>query len=165
MAFIDLHGHSRKKSSFIYGPYYPLHSNKYLKIRVMAKLLSDATEMFRYYSCKFKTEAYKQNCARLSVWRKFRVMNSFTLEASMHGFIQEITKVSKNGVGMEQIERKRITRPFKEKNLMKIGNKVAEMLQEYQELMEEERKRREARALELKAKKKKPRVLEFLRKN
>lgn len=26
MAFIDMHGHSRKKNVFIYGPYEPLHS-------------------------------------------------------------------------------------------------------------------------------------------
>ena len=40
MAYFDIHGHSRKKSIFLYGPYYPLHSNRYVKIRVMAKLLS-----------------------------------------------------------------------------------------------------------------------------
>jgi len=26
LAFVDMHGHSRKKNSFIYGPYQPLHS-------------------------------------------------------------------------------------------------------------------------------------------
>ena len=59
MAYFDIHGHSRKKSIFLYGPYYPLHSNRYVKIRVMAKLLSDLSEMFRFYSCKFKNEIYK----------------------------------------------------------------------------------------------------------
>ncbi len=165
MAYVDLHGHSKKKSTFIYGPYYALHTNKYLKVRVMAKLLSDLTEMFRFYSCKFKNEAYKQNCARLTIWRKFRVMNCFTLEASMHGFIQEVTKTVKNRMGCEEVQRKRITRPFKEKNLMSLGTKIGEMFLEYYELMEEERKRREAKAVELKLKKRKPRVLDSLRKN
>lgn len=27
-----MHGHSRKKNVFIYGPYYPLHNDKYLKM-------------------------------------------------------------------------------------------------------------------------------------
>lgn len=30
IAFIDMHGHSRKKNVFIYGPPVPLHSMKYL---------------------------------------------------------------------------------------------------------------------------------------
>lgn len=29
-AFIDIHGHSRKKSIFIYGPHFPLHNERYL---------------------------------------------------------------------------------------------------------------------------------------
>lgn len=48
VAFIDMHGHSRKKNVFIYGPHYPLHNSKYLKMRVLPKLLSDKTQMFRY---------------------------------------------------------------------------------------------------------------------
>jgi hypothetical protein len=42
-AFIDMHGHSRKKNVFIFGPYYPLHSEKYLKMRVIPKLIADET--------------------------------------------------------------------------------------------------------------------------
>jgi hypothetical protein len=34
-AFIDIHGHSRKKSIFIYGPHFPLHNERYLKMRVL----------------------------------------------------------------------------------------------------------------------------------
>ena len=53
-SFIDIHGHSRKKSIFIYGPYFPLHNERYLKMRVLPKLLSEKTDMFRFYSCKFR---------------------------------------------------------------------------------------------------------------
>ena len=53
-AFIDIHGHSRKKSVFVYGPHFPLHSERYLKMRVLPQLLSERTEMFRFYSCKFR---------------------------------------------------------------------------------------------------------------
>jgi hypothetical protein len=40
-AFIDMHGHSKKKNVFVYGPYYPLHNEKYLKMRILPKLVSE----------------------------------------------------------------------------------------------------------------------------
>ena len=49
-AFIDMHGHSRKKNVFIYGPQYPLSSEKYCRTRILSKLLSEETEMFRYHT-------------------------------------------------------------------------------------------------------------------
>jgi cytosolic carboxypeptidase protein 2/3 len=48
-----MHGHSRKKNAFIFGPQVPLHSEEYLKMRVVPKLLSEETDMFRYHSCSF----------------------------------------------------------------------------------------------------------------
>lgn len=50
LAFIDVHSHSNRKSIFMYGPYYPLHSSNYMKIRVIPKLMSERTAMFRFYS-------------------------------------------------------------------------------------------------------------------
>ena len=41
--FIDIHGHSRKKSVFMYGPHFPLHNEGYLKSKVIPKLLDDKT--------------------------------------------------------------------------------------------------------------------------
>ena len=54
LAFIDMHGHSRKKCVFMYGPEFPIHDNKYLQMRVLPKLVSEQTEMFRFFSCKFR---------------------------------------------------------------------------------------------------------------
>ena len=59
LGFIDIHGHSRKKNVFIYGPYQPLHSDRYLRMRVLPKLLAERTEMFRYFACKFRNEKSK----------------------------------------------------------------------------------------------------------
>jgi len=42
-SFIDIHGHSRKKGVFMYGPHFPLHNEKYLKMRVLPKLLDERT--------------------------------------------------------------------------------------------------------------------------
>ena len=68
--FFDLHGHSSKKSVFIYGPRYPLHSEHYVGIRVLPKLLQSRTPVFRYYSCRFANEQSKQNCSRLALSRE-----------------------------------------------------------------------------------------------
>jgi cytosolic carboxypeptidase protein 2/3 len=83
---MDIHGHSRKKSIFIYGPHFPLHNEKYLKMRVLPKLLSERTEMFRFYSCKFRIQKSKLKAARVVLWKEFNIMNCFTLEASFHGY-------------------------------------------------------------------------------
>jgi cytosolic carboxypeptidase protein 2/3 len=37
--YFDIHGHSSKKSVFMYGPRFPLHSEHYLKIRILPKLI------------------------------------------------------------------------------------------------------------------------------
>ena len=89
LAFIDLHGHSRKKSVFIYGPYFPLHSERYLRMRILPKLLSERTNMFRYFACKFRNERSKRKAARLILCKEFNLMNSFTCEASFHGYMDE----------------------------------------------------------------------------
>lgn len=88
-SFIDIHGHSRKKSIFIYGPHFPLHNERYLKMRVLPKLLSEGTEMFRFYSCKFRIQKSKLKAARVVLWKEFNIMNCFTLEASFHGYLNK----------------------------------------------------------------------------
>ena len=87
LAFFDLHGHSRKKSVFFYGPRYPLHHRNYFKQRVIPKLFSEQSEIFRYYSCKFRTEKEKGATARIVMWKEFGIMNSFTLETSFMGYL------------------------------------------------------------------------------
>jgi len=88
-AFIDIHGHSRKKSAFMYGPSYPLHNERYFKCRVLPKLVDEKTQMFRFYSCKFRIEKSKLKAARVVLFREFGIMNCFTLEASFHGYIDK----------------------------------------------------------------------------
>jgi len=87
LGFIDIHGHSRKKSVFMYGPHYPLHNERYFKCKVLPKLIDAKTDMFRFYSCKFRIEKSKLKTARVVLFKEFGIMNCFTLEASFHGFI------------------------------------------------------------------------------
>ncbi len=85
--FLDMHGHSRKKNAFMYGPYFPLHSLKYLRVRVIPKLMAERTDMFRYWACKFRVEKSKKRAARIVLWKEFGITNCYTLEASFHGFL------------------------------------------------------------------------------
>lgn len=57
--YIDLHGHSIKKNSFLYGPEHELNSNKYNECRILARCLSNLTSMFRYYSCIWRISTSK----------------------------------------------------------------------------------------------------------
>ena len=88
LAFLDLHQHSKKKSIFIYGPHFPLHSDKYLLIRIIPKLLSERSELFRFFSCRFRYDKYKENCARITVEKLYNIVNCFTVECSAYGFIR-----------------------------------------------------------------------------
>jgi hypothetical protein len=54
LAYLDIHATSSRKSIFIYGPYFPLHNSLYMKVRTIPKLISERTEMFRFFSSGFK---------------------------------------------------------------------------------------------------------------
>jgi cytosolic carboxypeptidase protein 2/3 len=87
--FIDVHTHPSKKSMFMYSDYVPLHSEHYLKVRVLPKLYGELTAMFRYYSTRFTDD--QQNVKRIaSLWKNLRVASApkcYTIEVSCQGFI------------------------------------------------------------------------------
>jgi hypothetical protein len=139
LAFIDMHGHSKKKSSFMYGPRYPLHNKRYFKMRVLPKLMSEKCEMFRYYSCKFRNEKSKQKAARLVIWKEYNLMNSFTLETSFHGYLNS----------------DRATIVFDEDNLKEIGRNLCTVMLSYMHLLEDEKRERAERRAARKKKLKK----------
>ena len=86
LAYIDMHGHSRKKNVFMYGPEYPIHDPRYIKMRILPKLLSESTQMFRFFSCKFRVTPAKIKTARVVLWKEFNIMNCYTLESSFQGY-------------------------------------------------------------------------------
>ena len=138
-AFIDIHGHSRKKSVFMYGPHYPLHNEKYLKSRVLPKLLDEKTQMFRFYSCKFRIEKSKLRAARVVLFKEFGIMNCFTLEASFHGYI----------------DKDRTTAELTTEALEEMGKVLGVGIHEYSELVEEDDRQRYWVREQIKSKKKK----------
>jgi len=143
LAFIDVHQHSKKKSIFLYGPYFPLHSDKYIKVRLIPKILSEITEMFRYYSCRFRSERYKESCARITMGKIFNVVNCFCLECSSFGFISK----------------DRVTVQFGEKELIEFGRNLCESLLEYCLILEHDRKVKEELKVKIEEKKKKRKQL------
>jgi len=143
LGYFDLHAHSKKKCVFIYGPYYPLHSTRYLKVRVFAKLLSSFTEMFRFKACKFRQDQDKMTAARLVISREFDIMNSFTIEASFYGFIDD--------------ERKTVE--FSQAFYEMMGKYINDALFDYYNLLEEERISRLHRVCLKKFKKQKKHII------
>jgi hypothetical protein len=134
-AYLDVHAHSGRKSIFMYGPHFPLHSSKYMKIRTIPKLISERTEMFRFFSCKFKHDKYKENCARLAICRDFDVTHSFTIESSQYGFLNK--------------HRETIT--FNPGLLQEFGECMVHSLFEYALIQDEDRRLKMALAKKLKA--------------
>jgi hypothetical protein len=88
LLYCDLHGHSRKRNSFIYGCNRAANGgfNSWTKVRLLPRILARNSHVFDINSCKFKVEKSKMGTARVVVWKEFEVTNSFTLENSFHGF-------------------------------------------------------------------------------
>jgi len=118
----------------MYGPYFPLHSSKYMKIRAIPKLVSERTEMFRFFSCKFKVEKYKENCARIAIWRDFNVTNCFTIETSSFGFLNKDRDTIQFNTGL----------------LQEFGECMVHSIFEFNLIQEEDRKIKIALAKKLK---------------
>ncbi|KAM3136569.1 hypothetical protein pb186bvf_011372 [Paramecium bursaria] len=71
---VDLHGHSRKQSSFVYGCAY---SSQVKTIeRVFALLMSKVT---------LKVESSKDKTARIQLWRELKINWVYTYECSFYG--------------------------------------------------------------------------------
>jgi len=142
MAYLDIHAHSGRKSIFMYGPYFPLHSSKYMKIRAIPKLVSERTEMFRFFSCKFKVEKYKENCARIAIWRDFDITNVFTVETSSFGFLNKERETVHFNTGL----------------LQEFGECMVHSIFEFNLIQEEDRKMKIELAKKLKAARKTKRM-------
>ncbi|CAD8207132.1 unnamed protein product [Paramecium octaurelia] len=80
---IDLHGHSRKQSSFVYGCAY---SSQVKTIeRVFALLMAKMNPFMDYSSCTFKVESSKDKTARIQIWRELKINWVYTYECSFFG--------------------------------------------------------------------------------
>ena len=145
--FIDIHGHSRKKSVFMYGPHFPLHNERYFKSKIFPKMLGEKTQMFRFWSCKFRIEKSKIKTARVVLFREFGIMNCFTLESSFHGFI----------------DTDRSTKELTTEKLEEMGSVLGLTMSDYMNLVEEDERQKVATREALRTKKKKLKARDIAR--
>ena len=92
LLFVDMHGHSRKKNTFLYGCD---HGSKNLEQRLLPRVYprllhnvfrSDTDGgFFSYQDCDFNVRKGKHSTGRVVAWRDVGVDNAFTLEASFAG--------------------------------------------------------------------------------
>ena len=103
VAFIDLHGHSRKSNVFCYGcetRYWNFnepcmseqervargsdHRVRPYVERVLPTVLSLTSPIFDLQSCNYRVSRKKESCSRVVAWRNF-TRSAFTIEASFKG--------------------------------------------------------------------------------
>lgn len=104
-----------------------MHNSKYMEVRVLPKLMSMMLpEIFRFQSCKFKNQSYKENCARLYCDKEAGITYSFCLECSQQGYHTLEHEPGEERIG--ETKTFRHVKQFDQKSLMLIGRKMCEAL-------------------------------------
>lgn len=78
---MDIHGHSKKKSSFMYGC---VSSKSPYLAKQLPYVLSRKMAHFNYYSCNFGLQKSKEGTSRITLW-KAGIDYSYTYELSFCG--------------------------------------------------------------------------------
>lgn len=88
LMFCDMHGHSKKMNSFIYGCNTAANGGftSWTKVRLLPRVIAKRSSLFSYPDCRFMVKPDKQGTGRVVVWKEFSITNSFTLETSMFGY-------------------------------------------------------------------------------
>ena len=55
-------------------------------MRLLPRIFAKRTYMFSLSDCCFRVTGDKAGTARITVWREFKVTNSFTFEVSLWGY-------------------------------------------------------------------------------
>jgi hypothetical protein len=86
LLFLDYHGHSTRKNAFLLGP--GICDAQLLNdIRILPKIMSMHSEIFRYPSCSFRLDNSKKTTAR-ALFGKLSGL-SYTIEASNWSFYSQ----------------------------------------------------------------------------
>ena len=89
LIYCDIHCHSKKKNSFLYGCNTAAEGapfSTWTQVRLLPRLLAKRSRYISLPSCRFVIDSCKLGTARVVVWKEFQVMNSFTLENSFYGY-------------------------------------------------------------------------------
>lgn len=134
--FCDLHGHSRKQNAFFYGCSYKNYEQegriKNALLRIIPLLCCHKNPIFSFPGSSFRIEKAKESTGRVVVFREFNIMNSFTLECSFHGKIEEgrikhLSLDEMSQIGSKLIEVLENYLPREQNKLNKIGTKVLDI--------------------------------------
>ncbi|XP_008485226.1 cytosolic carboxypeptidase 1-like, partial [Diaphorina citri] len=87
--YCDFHGHSLKKNIFLYGCSSQeswLSSDKcrvenQVEFRMLSRLLEQCALSFDPKSSHYKIERSKESTARITIWREYGVVRSYTMES------------------------------------------------------------------------------------
>ena len=63
-----------------------LHSEKYWKVRLLAKIMERLNPMFSYQNSAFSVTPDKEGTGRVVLWREFGIVSSYTLESSFYSY-------------------------------------------------------------------------------
>lgn len=114
--FCDLHSHSKKLNSFIYGCNTAANGGftSWTKVRLLPRVIACRSTLFSYPDCRFMVKPDKQGTGRVVAWKEFSITNSFTLETSFLGYKigeifvinnqKEFTREDFNLIGKEVIK-------------------------------------------------------------
>lgn len=101
--FCDIHGHSRKKGSFIYAckkiGKNITEQKENISIRLFPLLMANRFQNFNYNCCTFKIEKFKESTARVVVFKEIGVLNSYTLENSFLGLNSDYDQTKLQEIG------------------------------------------------------------------
>jgi len=88
LLYCDLHCHSKKKNSFIYGCNTAANGGftSWTKVRLLPRIIARLCPLFNLKDCRFRIDPGKLGTARVIVWKEYSVTNSFTLENSFYGY-------------------------------------------------------------------------------
>ena len=77
-----------RKNTFFYGN--STEENPY-SARVFPLMLSRLSKYVSFEDCRFVVQKAKESTARVALWRELKIDNIFTLEASFHGFDENVS--------------------------------------------------------------------------
>ena len=120
LIYLDLHGHSKKLGTFIYGCNKVVNGSftSWTKVRLYPRIVAKNTILFSYNDCIFNIQPKKEGTGRVVVWREIGISNSFTIESSIYGY--------HNGIEVA---------PYTMENCSEVGEEICKSLLEYMILL------------------------------
>lgn len=120
LIYLDLHSHSKKLGTFIYGCNKVVNGSftSWTKVRLYPRIVAKNTVLFSYNDCTFNIQPKKEGTGRVVVWREIGISNSFTIESSIYGY--------NNGMELT---------PYTLENFSEIGQEICKSLLEYTVLL------------------------------